>query len=126
MAAGLHALGALGALSLLASEVPRMSAWPLAAASVAYGVVLGRAELRQPVRQLVWTAGATPTVDGQSMAEPQLHWRGPLAFLRWRDVDGRLQRLAWWPDVLSAAARRELRLAAMDAAGAAPAASMAP
>jgi toxin CptA len=55
-----------------------------------------------------------------------LQWRGPLAFLRWRDSDGRMHRLAWWPDVLPVAARRELRLAALDGAGAVPAASMAP
>jgi toxin CptA len=126
MVVALHALGVLAAFSLLMSEMPRTVAWPLAVGAMAYGIRLGRSEGRRPERQLVWAAAGSPTLDGQVLADAQLQWRGPLAFLRWRDSDGRVQRLAWWPDVLPAAARRELRLAALDGAGAAPAASMAP
>jgi toxin CptA len=45
------------------------------------------------------------------MGDVQVQWRGPLAFLWWRDGKGRRQRLQGWPDNLAAAARRELRLA---------------
>ena len=40
-----------------------------------------------------------------------LHWRGPLAFMRFRGSDGGIRHLGWWPDTLDARARRELRLA---------------
>lgn len=39
-------------------------------------------------------------VDGLPVDALDLHWRGPLAFLRYRDATGRRQRLAWWPDTL--------------------------
>jgi toxin CptA len=52
------------------------------------------------------------TLDGQPIDNVRLQWRGPLAFLFWRDRQGRPQRLSWWPDTLPAASRRELRLAA--------------
>ncbi|MDQ3617279.1 MAG: hypothetical protein M3374_00895, partial [Pseudomonadota bacterium] len=41
----------------------------------------------------------------------EVHWRGPLAFARWRDSQGARQWLVWWPDTLPAGPRRELRLA---------------
>ncbi len=126
MVIALYALGVSAAFSLVVSEMPRMLAWPLAVLALAYGIRLGWGESRLPRRQLVWAAGDRPTMDGQVLAEAHLHWRGPFAFLRWRDRNGRKQRLAWCPDVLPAAARRELRLAALDGRGAAPAASMAP
>ena len=126
MVLGLYGLGALAAFSVLMSEMPRMVAWPLAMGAAAYGIRLGRVERWQPKQQLVWASGRAPTIDGLELADVELHWRGPLAFLRWRDAEGRLRRLAWWPDVLTVAERRELRLAALDAADAAPAGSMAP
>ena len=49
--------------------------------------------------------------EGQPIHEVQLQWRGPLAFLCWRDRAGQRQRLVWWPDTLPATRRRELRLA---------------
>lgn len=113
MARALIALGLLGAFSLLASELPRWLGWPLAPVVVLAGVRAARAELRKPQRQLVWPGLEAPvSIDGQAIAEAVVEWRGPLAFLRWREPDGRMRRLGWWPDTLPAAARRELRLAA--------------
>jgi toxin CptA len=126
MVFALYGLGALAACSVLMSEMPRGVAWPVAAFAVGYGVRLGHVERRQPKQTLVWAPGTSPTIDGQALADVQLHWRGPIAFLRWRDCDGNVRRLAWWPDVLRISERRELRLAALDVADAAPAASMAP
>jgi len=113
-------------LSALASELPPVAAWPLALLAVGEGIRLTRGTLRSPRRTLVWPFDGIPTLDGVALGEPKLHWRGPLAFLRWRDAGGRVRRLTWWPDVLPAAARRELRLAALEGSGAATVASMAP
>jgi toxin CptA len=105
-------LGLLAAGSILASELPKPLAIPLALACLAHGARLGSRELLRPARHLVIPCSASAvTVDGVAMGDVQLHWRGPLAFLRWRDGDGRRQRLLGWPDNLAAAARRELRLA---------------
>jgi toxin CptA len=65
-------------------------------------------------------------VAGERTDAAELRWRGPLAFLAWRDRDRRCHRLAWWPDMLSAAGRRELRLAAMMAEAAHSRRRMAP
>jgi len=100
--------------------------WPLALIAAFEGMRLSRASLRSRSRTLVWPMGGAPVLDGMTLDEPHLHWRGPMAFLRWRDEAGRLHRLAWWPDTLPSAARRELRMAAAEAADASPAASMAP
>jgi toxin CptA len=121
-----YGLGVLGAFSLSMSEMPRIVAWPLALAAAVYGFLLGRREHRRPPRQVLWPADGLPTIDGRVLLGAQLQWRGPLAFLHWRDQEGHVQRLAWWPDVLSAAARRELRLAVLESPAAAPTASMAP
>ncbi|MEG3050899.1 MAG: hypothetical protein RR792_12075 [Thermomonas sp.] len=40
-----------------------------------------------------------------------VQWRGPLAYLRWRDGDGHMCRLAFASDLLDATSRRELKLA---------------
>ena len=50
-------------------------------------------------------------LDGVTLDQAALEWRGPLALLRYRDRDGRHRRRIWWPDTLDAAGRRELRLA---------------
>jgi toxin CptA len=119
-------LGVMAAWSVLASELPPAAAWPLAFLAAGEGIRLARGTLGSPPRTLVWPFDGMPTLDGVALREPELHWRGPLAFLRWRDAGGRVRRLTWWPDILPAAARRELRLAALEGSGAAPAASMAP
>ena len=120
-------LGILAAGSVLVSELPLSASIPLAVACFAHGVRLGRRELLRPARQLVIPGNAsTATADGEAMADVLVLWRGPLAFLRWRDGDGRRQRLHGWPDNLAAAARRELRLAMAARAPARPPRSMAP
>jgi toxin CptA len=125
-AGALVAIGALAALSVLESEVPRIAAWPVAVMAILDGILLSRITLRSRPRTLVWPIGGTPLLDGIALSEPHLHWRGPMAFLRWRGEQGRMHRLAWWPDTLPSSARRELRLAAAEAIAASPAASMAP
>ncbi|MCI4566486.1 hypothetical protein [Lysobacter sp. CFH 32150] len=114
-----------GAISVLASGMPRVFAWPLALLVTGYGVFLARSAARRPSRQLVWPQDGPITLDGDALADVDLQWRGPLAFLCWRGADNRSRRLSWWPDTLPAGPRRELRLAAMQRSPARPARSMA-
>jgi toxin CptA len=117
----------LAAGSVLVSEMPRIAAWPLAVATLVYGSCLARREWRRPHRAFVFPVGDAPVlVDGRPATDVALQWRGPLAFLRWRDDGGRLHRAAWWPDTLPAARRRELRLAATPHEAAPGRGSMAP
>jgi toxin CptA len=112
LAGACGALGVLGAASVLASEMPVWAAWPLATLAIAYGAWLARREWRRPVQQLAWPLGRPPLLGGVPLHDAVLAWRGPLAFLGWRDASGRRRQLCWWPDTLDRVARRELRLAA--------------
>lgn len=127
LASALLTLGALSGLSVLACEMPLQYSLPLALLAAGEGVRLARGELRRPERRLVIgpDAGAA-SLDGRAVTGLAVEWRGPLAFLRFRDEAGRSRRLAWWPDTLPATARRELRLAVPVQAAAQPPASMAP
>lgn len=106
-------LAALAAMSVLASDMPAIAAWPLAIVATCHGVVLARRQLHRPPMAIVWNGHAdVVSVDGVPVEEPILQWRGPLAFLTWHRPGGGRGRLSWWPDTLPPAARRELRLAA--------------
>ena len=124
-AASLVVLGALGAASSLMSEAPAMLGEAMALASLAVGTWQAHREASRPRLQLAWS-GRGLEVDGRAVVDPRLAWRGSLAFLHWRDSDGRQRRAAWWPDTLDAPDRRELRLAAGTASPVHPARSMAP
>lgn len=106
-------LAALAPFAVLHSEMPRLAAWPLAIGAAAWGVRSAWREARKPARTFEIPSDAGPaSLDGHPLALAEVQWRGPLAFLRWRDAAGRGGRLTWWPDTLPAAKRRELRLAA--------------
>ncbi|MBB4125988.1 toxin CptA [Xanthomonas translucens] len=126
--AALALLSVLAPLSILGSDMPRACAWPAAALAALYAAWLLRREARQAPRALlIPTQGnVAASVDGQAVAALQVDWRGPLAFARWRDADGHVRRLAWWPDTLPPAARRELRLAAQARAASSAPPQMAP
>ena len=127
LAAALLMLGLLAAVAVLAAEVPSVVAWPGAVAVVGYGHRLARRELRRPSRSLAIPAGADAVlVDGAPAGDFAVCWRGPLAFVHWRDARGRRERIQFWPDTWSAALRRELRLAMIGRAAARAAGSMAP
>ena len=127
MIGALLALALLSACSVLASEMPRAMAWPMAIAAAGYGGWLAQREYLRPPRQLLWPVNDMPvTLDGEPLHWVRLQWRGPLAFLHWRASDGRVGHLGWWPDTLSTMQRRELRLAVQRRPAALQAASMAP
>lgn len=107
--------------SLLASDLPRGWAWPLALAAAGWAVFDALRQRASPPRRLVVPSGrGAATCDGERMHGLEIAWRGPLAFLRWRDARGCRHRLSFWPDTLDAGMRRELviamqrRLAASD------------
>ena len=124
IAGWLASLAMLCPICLLASGLPRWLAWPLALAAAAWGLRLAWREAGRAPRWLVLADRATgpgdgiashagpDTLDGRPLARCEIAWRGPLAFVHAVDDAGRHQRLAWWPDTLPAARRRELRLAA--------------
>jgi toxin CptA len=108
--AALWSLAVLAPLSLWASDLPGMLAWPLAlcvAGGAAWSAL--RHQRAVPMAILVPAEGEV-TVAGQAVEDFDVAWRGALAFLSWRDGAGRDHRLALWPDVLDPATRRELRL----------------
>ena len=120
-------LGTLAAVSAVASELPASVSLPLAVLSMASGIGLARRETLRPACSLVIPADdSAATVNGATVDDLQLQWRGPLAFLQWRDADGRRQRLQGWPDNLDARGRRELRLAVAARVPAGSLRSMAP
>lgn len=109
----LSLLSVAAPLAILASAMPPLFAVPAAVVALAYGAGLIRREARRPCCEFVFGDACAPVrLDGRPLHALQVSWRGPLAFLRWRDASGRWQRLAWWPDTLPASARRELRLVA--------------
>ncbi|MGN6151821.1 MAG: hypothetical protein ACTHOH_07400 [Lysobacteraceae bacterium] len=108
---GVLALSVLAPLAVLASEMPRVFAWPLALLACAVGVWSARTEARRPVCRLVVDGDGQTTVDGVVVTDLCVDWRGPLAFVAWRDASDRIARGSFWPDTLDAGGRRELRLA---------------
>jgi toxin CptA len=114
-------------LAVLVSEMPRAAAWPLAVAAAVHGLCLLWREHRRARPVLAFRGeDAVVEVDGAAVTATEVCWRGPLAFVSWRDGHGRRHRLSWWPDTLPAASRRELRLAAPLPSQAGRAASVAP
>jgi len=110
----LWALALLAPLSVLASELPAALAWPVALLVGLSGARGARKSLRAPPQRLILAGPESEaSCNGVPIMDLRLRWRGPLAFLDWRSpAAGDRQRLVFWPDVLDAAARRELRLAA--------------
>ncbi|KAF1688449.1 hypothetical protein CR938_09980 [Pseudoxanthomonas taiwanensis] len=123
--AGLLALTVLASLAVLGSGLPRPWAWPLALVALAWGAAVAWRYARAPVRRLVLHADGGE-LDGRPLRDWAVAWRGPLAFLRLHGQDGRILRLAWWPDTLPPPARRELRLAALARAASRGGAAVAP
>lgn len=109
--AALLCLALAAPAAVMASEMPRPLAWVLAPAALLHGLRLARREAARPRHSLLFTANGRLLVEGTAVSGIELQWRGPLAFLSWRDAGGARRRLVWWPDTLPSRWRRELRLA---------------
>ena len=107
----LVALGPLGALAIWAADVPGAFRVPLGACACLVAMACALREHRRPPRVFIIRSDASASLDDMPIPHHHVHWRGTLAFLRARDMAGRVHRLAFWPDTLDAHARRALRLA---------------
>ncbi|QNP40937.1 hypothetical protein [Lysobacter solisilvae (ex Woo and Kim 2020)] len=126
-AASLLVLGVLAAMAVIGSDLPSLLSCPLALVAILHGVVLARREVHGGVRNVLIPHGDGETsIDGRAAGGLELHWRGPLGFLRWLDDRGRWHLLAGCPDNLDADARRELRLAVAARSPVRPPRSVAP
>lgn len=110
--AALLALAALAPFAALQSAMPRAAAWPLAALAALLGLWLARREWRRPPLAVLIDGSGAARVGGVEVDDFRIDWRGPLAFVSWRDRAGRRHRRGLWPDTLGPALRRELRRAA--------------
>ena len=118
-------LAVLSPVSLLSSALPRWLAWPLAFAAALWALRGVFRYLRHPRHVLRVAVDGSWEIDGAAVEGGKVRWRGPLAFVAWRDGAGRSHALSFWPDTLAKAARRELRLATPNTASVSPAAVMA-
>ncbi len=107
----LAALSLLAPFSVLASEMTPWIAIPVALLAMTTGAALAIREARRPSLRVVIEAPDRVSIDDILVDEFHVTWRGPLAFLRWRDAAGRHQARSMWPDTLPPQLRRELRLA---------------
>jgi toxin CptA len=113
-------VGALLLLGLLAAAALMQSALPMRAvvalAAVVGGGLAAAREATQAVGDVAWAGLDRPaqwrsTAGLRLLHDVQLLERGPLLRLQGRDESGRLHRLLWWPDTITRAERRALRLA---------------
>ena len=95
----------------LSSDLPVWVGGSVAALAVCFALGLAVRELRRGAHDIVVDGSGGTTVDGQAVEAFRIDWRGTLGFVSWRDADGRTLRRSLWPDTLSPALRRELRLA---------------
>lgn len=102
----------LAVFSLFASDLPSAWAWPLALLAGSRGMIeIRRYAMQSSCTLLIPTGTGEARCDDVRMDALQMSWRGPLAFLCWRDPQGARRRLVFLPDVLPVATRRELKLA---------------
>lgn len=109
LATALVGIGVLAGVGLFLTDLPLPVATAATPACAAWGFVLARREHRRPSRHVVLTATGDARIDDVRVDDLRIDWQGPIAMLSWT-VGDRRQRVVAWPDVLSAAQRRELRL----------------
>lgn len=128
-------LGVLATAALFASDLPREWALMGTPLVLAYAARAALREWQRPRCSLVLPPlapedspdePAPALLDGIPLAPLEVVWRGRVGFLRGRVPGGRLVRTVFWPDVIPAPARRELRLALRERATSPSRSSMAP
>lgn len=112
LAGVMSALAVLVPCAALASDLPAWAGGTVAALAACFALGLALRELRGGKHDVVIDGSGGATVDGQPVEGFRLDWRGTLGFVSWRDAAGRIHRRSLWPDTLTPALRRELRLAA--------------
>ena len=104
-------LAVLAVISIVNCRLEPSYAWPVGVCVLGWGLLQARAEARRPrCDLLIPQPSGSPSIDGTPVEQIELLERGPLLVLRWRQGKRR-QQLLFWPDTLSRAQRRELRLA---------------
>lgn len=111
LAGAMLMLAVLVPWAALSSDLPVWIGGLLAALAVCFALGLALRELRRGAHHIVIDASGAATVDGRAVEAFRIDWRGTLGFVSWRDTGGRTHRRSLWPDTLSPALRRELRLA---------------
>jgi toxin CptA len=124
--AALLILAVSAPLSIWASAMPTLFALPLAFVACAFAVWLALREYNLPVVRIAIEAPDRVMVDDAPVVDFRVEWRGPLAFLSWRDAAGRRRSGILWPDTFPSTLRRELRLAIPESATSRGPDSMAP
>ncbi len=104
-------LAVLAPWATLSSDLPVRVGAIAAVLAVCFAMGLAVRELRRTAQAVVIDASGAATIDGQAVEALRIDWRGTLGFMSWRDAAGRIHRRSLWPDTLSPALRRELRLA---------------
>ena len=118
-------LAVLSPVSWLYSALPRGLAWPLAVLAALYALRAAQRYRITPMQMLLVAAEGPLWVDGLPFEHWRLRWRGPLAFVSWKNEKGRACAVSFWPDTLSTAQRRELRLATPNGVSISPTVGMA-
>ena len=95
----------------LSSALPALVGGIMAFVTACFALALAVRELRRTAQAVVIDTSGAATIDGQPVEALRIDWRGTLGFVSWRDAAGRIHRRSLWPDTLSPALRRELRLA---------------
>ncbi len=111
LAGAMLALAVFAPWATLASDLPFGVAVALAVSSSVFALGLALRELRRIPQNVVIDASGNVTIEGEAVEAFRVDWRGPLGFVSWKDAAGRTHRCGLWPDTLSPALRRELRLA---------------
>ncbi len=111
LAGAMLMLAVLVPWAALSSDLPTRVGGIVAVLAVCFAVGLAVRELRRTEQAVVIEASGAATIDGQAVEALRIDWRGTLGFVSWRDAAGRIHRRSLWPDTLSPALRRELRLA---------------
>ena len=102
---------ALAPWALCSTDLPAPLRWPAAVVALLAGGAQAWRYWQTPAQCIVIVPGQGPAaVDGAEVSGLQLSDRGVLLQLAWCQ-HGRVQRRLFWPDTLTPAQRRELRLA---------------
>lgn len=125
LAVALAAMGVLAGAGLFLTDAPPAIASMLAVAAAAWAGALAWREWRRRPEALVLRSDGAVQVGPVAVDGFRVDWQGPLTKLEWRQAGRRVRRVAW-PDVVDAAARRELRLWTLGRAVRASTAAVAP